>query len=145
MTLNPSAKTETLSHKAMTPGVHRAQANKSQRLQPGSHVEYMASNKDSTDVHPRSHISGCCSHTDLSSRLGSITLIQSKLPEDSSLSNLCKTSLIKVDVNSDNQAPKDKHCFTSTTQRHVSTKGEWHNVRSFLIVSIKSMFKFDLN
>ncbi|XP_058618751.1 uncharacterized protein troap isoform X2 [Onychostoma macrolepis] len=120
--LNPSAKIETPSHKATTPGVHRAQPNKSQRLQPGSHVEYMASNKDSTDVHPPSHEFGWCSHTDLSSRLGSITLIQSKLPEDSGLSNLCKTSLIKVDVNSDSQAPKDKHCFPSTTQRHVSTE-----------------------
>uniref|UniRef100_A0A671MEK8 Uncharacterized LOC107681975 n=1 Tax=Sinocyclocheilus anshuiensis TaxID=1608454 RepID=A0A671MEK8_9TELE len=120
--LNPSAKTKTPNHKATTPGVLRAQANKSQRLQPGSHVEYMASNKDSTDVHPPSHESGCCSHTDLSSRLGSITLKQSKLPEDSGLSHLCKTSLIKVDVNSDNQAPKDKHCFPSTTQRHVITE-----------------------
>uniref|UniRef100_A0A8C2EBM7 Si:ch211-156j22.4 n=1 Tax=Cyprinus carpio TaxID=7962 RepID=A0A8C2EBM7_CYPCA len=122
MNLNPSAKTETPSHKATTPGVLRAQANKSQRLQPGSHVEYKASNKDSTDVHPPSHESGCCSHTDLSSRLGSITLTQSKLPEDSGLSHLCKTSLFKVDVNSDNQAPKDKHCFPSTTQRHVITE-----------------------
>uniref|UniRef100_A0A8C1ES84 Trophinin associated protein n=1 Tax=Cyprinus carpio carpio TaxID=630221 RepID=A0A8C1ES84_CYPCA len=122
MNLNPSAKTETPSHKATTPGVLRAQANKSQRLQPGSHVEYKASNQDSTDVHPPSHESGCCSHTDLSSRLGSITLTQSKLPEDSGLSHLCKTSLFKVDVNSDNQAPKDKHCFPSTTQRHVITE-----------------------
>ncbi|XP_016112119.1 uncharacterized protein [Sinocyclocheilus grahami] len=122
MNLNPSAKTKTPSHKATTPGVLRAQANKSQRLQPGSHVEYMASNKDSTDVHPPSHECGCCSHTDLSSRLGSITLKQSKLPEDSGLSHLCKTSLIKVDVNSDNQASKDKHCFPSTTQRHVITE-----------------------
>ncbi|XP_042607173.1 uncharacterized protein LOC109075376 isoform X2 [Cyprinus carpio] len=126
MNLNPSAKTETPSHKATTPGVLRAQANKSQRLQPGSHVEYKASNQDSTDVHPPSHESGCCSHTDLSSRLGSITLTQSKLPEDSGLSHLCKTSLFKVDVNSDNQAPKDKHCFPSTTQRHVIT--EVHSV-----------------
>lgn len=123
MNLSPSAQTKTPSHKATTPGVHRAQANKSQRLQPGSHVEYMVSTKDFTDVHQPSHEFGCCSHTDLSSRLGSITL-QSKLPEDSGLSHLCKTSLIKVDVNSDNQAPKDKHYFPSTTQRHVSTAGE---------------------
>ncbi|XP_026099708.1 uncharacterized protein troap [Carassius auratus] len=65
---------------------------------------------------------GCCSDTDLSSRFGSITLIQSKFPEDPGLSHLCKTSLSKVDVNSDNQAPKDKHCFPSTTQRHVITE-----------------------
>ncbi|KAL1250084.1 hypothetical protein QQF64_021089 [Cirrhinus molitorella] len=121
--LNQSAKTETLSHKATTPGVLRAQANKSQRLQPDSYVE-------STDVHPPSHESGCCSHSDLSSRLSSITLVQSKLPEDSGLSLLCKTSLIKVDVNSDNQAPKDKQCFPSTTLSHVSTKGSSSNLSS---------------
>lgn len=134
--LNPSAKTET---QAVTPGVLRAPANKSQRLQPGSHVEYVASNKD-----PPSQESGCCSHTDLSSRLGSITLVQSKLPEDSGWSHLCKPSLIKVDVKSDNQAPNDKYCFqtvTSATQSHINTKGEWHNVRYFLIVSINSMLK----
>uniref|UniRef100_A0A673NKP4 Uncharacterized LOC107716202 n=1 Tax=Sinocyclocheilus rhinocerous TaxID=307959 RepID=A0A673NKP4_9TELE len=125
--LNQSAKTETSSNKAMTSGVLRAQANKSHQLHPGSHAEYVASNKDSSDVHPSSHESGCCSHTDLSSRLGSITLVQSKIPEDSGLSNLCKTSLIKVDVNSDNQAPKDKHCLPSTTQSHVNTKAV-HNV-----------------
>lgn len=131
--LNPSLKTETLSHKAATPGVLRAPA-KSLRLQPGSHV---ASNKDSTDVHPPAQESGCCSHTDLSSRLGSITLVQSKLPEDSG--HLCKPSLIKVDDNSDNQAPKDKYRFqtvASAKQSHVNTKGECHNVKSFLIVSI---------
>lgn len=122
MNLNPSAKTETPSHKATTPGVLRAQAHKSQRLQPGSHYEFMTLNKDSTDAHPLSHESGCCSDTDLSSRFGSITLIQSKFPEDPGLSHLCKTSLSKVDVNSDNQAPKDKHCFPSTTQRHVITE-----------------------
>ncbi|XP_043079995.1 uncharacterized protein LOC122328386 isoform X2 [Puntigrus tetrazona] len=122
MNLKPSAKTVTPNHKATTSGVLRAQTNKSQRLQSGGHVGYMASYKDSTDVHPPSHESGCCSHTDLSSRLGSITLTQSKLPEDSGMSHLCKTSLIKVDINSDNQAPKDKHCFPSTIQRHVSTE-----------------------
>ncbi|ROL46926.1 hypothetical protein DPX16_20578 [Anabarilius grahami] len=123
--LNSSAKTETQSHKAATPGVLRAPANKSQRLQPGSHVEYVASNKDSADVHPPSQESGCCSHTDLSSRLGSITLVQSKLPEDSVWSHLCKPSLIKVDVKSDNQAPKDKYCFQtvpSATHSHINTK-----------------------
>ncbi|XP_073678806.1 uncharacterized protein [Garra rufa] len=119
--LNQSAKTETLSNKATAPGVLRAQANKSQRLQPGSHVE-------STDFHPLSYESGCCSHTDLSSRLGSITLVQSKLPEDLVFSHLCKTALSKVDVNFDNQAPKDKHCFPSTTQSHVSTKGSSSNL-----------------
>ncbi|XP_056094799.1 uncharacterized protein troap [Rhinichthys klamathensis goyatoka] len=131
--LNPSAKTETQSHKATTPGVLRAPANKSQRLQPGSHVEYVALNKNSTDVHPPSQESRCCSHTDLSSRLGSITLVQSKLPEDLGWSHLCKTSLVKVDVNSDNQAPKDKYCFQtvpSTTQSHVSTKGSSSNLPS---------------
>lgn len=114
--LNPSAKTETQSHKATTPGVLRAPADKSQRVQPGSHVEYVALNKNSTDVHPPSQESRCCSHTDLSSRLGSITLVQSK----------------------------DKYCFQtvpSTTQSHVNTKGEWHTIRSFLIVLINSMFK----
>ncbi|XP_016104035.1 uncharacterized protein [Sinocyclocheilus grahami] len=125
--LNQSAKTETSSNKAMTSGVLRAQANKSHQQHPSSHAEYVASNKDSSDVHPSSHESGCCSHTDLSSRLGSITLVQSKIPEDSGLSNLCKISLIKVDVNSDNQAPKDKHCLPSTTQSHVNTKAV-HNV-----------------
>uniref|UniRef100_A0A8C2CHB0 Si:ch211-156j22.4 n=1 Tax=Cyprinus carpio TaxID=7962 RepID=A0A8C2CHB0_CYPCA len=126
--LNQSAKTETSSNKAMTASVLRAQANKSHQLQPGSHVEYVASNKDSSDVHPPSHESGCCSHTDLSSRLGSITLGQSKIPEDSGLSHLCKTSLSKVDVDSDNQAPKDKYCLpTTTTQSHVNTKAV-HNV-----------------
>ncbi|KAI2649687.1 Tastin [Labeo rohita] len=120
--LNHSAKTETPSHKATTPGVLRAQANSSQRLQPGSHVENSVSNKDSTDVHPPSHKSGHSSHTDLSSRLGSITLVPSKLPEDSVLSHLCKTSLSKVVVNFDNQEPKDKQCFPSTTQSHVSVK-----------------------
>uniref|UniRef100_A0A673NEH4 Uncharacterized LOC107716202 n=1 Tax=Sinocyclocheilus rhinocerous TaxID=307959 RepID=A0A673NEH4_9TELE len=126
--LNQSAKTETSSNKAMTSGVLRAQANKSHQLHPGSHAEYVASNKDSSDVHPSSHESGCCSHTDLSSRLGSITLVQSKIPEDSGLSNLCKTSLIKVDVNSDNQAPKDKHCLPSTTQSHSNLSSAVHNV-----------------
>lgn len=138
--LNPSAKTETQSHKAVTPGVLRAPANKPQRLQPDGHVEYVASNKDSADVHPPSQESGCCSHTDLSSRLGSITLVQPKLPEDSG----CKPSLFKLDVKSDNQAPKDKYCFQtvpSATQSHINTKGEWHNVRYFLIVSVSSMFK----
>lgn len=137
--LNPSAKTETQSHKAVTPGVLRAPANKPQRLQPDGHVEYVASNKDSADVHPPSQESGCCSHTDLSSRLGSITLVQPKLPEDSG-----KPSLFKLDVKSDNQAPKDKYCFQtvpSATQSHINTKGEWHNVRYFLIVSVSSMFK----
>lgn len=127
--LNPSAKTETLSHKATTPGVLRAPANKSQRLQPGIPVEYVASNKDSTDVHPPSQESGC---TDLSSRLGSITLKQSKLSEDSGWSHLCKTSLVKVDVNSD-QAPKDKYRFQtvpSATQSHASTKGSSSNLLS---------------
>lgn len=136
--LNPSAKTETQSHTATTPGVLRAPANKSQRLQPGSHVEYVALNKNSTDVHPPSQESRCCSHTDLSSRLGSITLGQSKLPEDLGWSQLCKTSLVKVDVHSVNQAPKEKYCFQtvpSTTQSHVSSKGEWHTIRSFLIVN----------
>ncbi|XP_016104034.1 uncharacterized protein [Sinocyclocheilus grahami] len=98
--LNQSAKTETSSNKAMTSGVLRAQANKSHQQHPSSHAEYVASNKDSSDVHPSSHESGCCSHTDLSSRL---------------------------DVNSDNQAPKDKHCLPSTTQSHVNTKAV-HNV-----------------
>ncbi|KTG32386.1 hypothetical protein cypCar_00027399 [Cyprinus carpio] len=126
--LNQSAKTETSSNKAMTASVLRAQANKSHQVQPGSHVEYVASNKDSSDVHPPSHESGCCSHTDLSSRLGSITLVQSKISEDSGLSHLCKTSLNKVDVDSDNQAPKDKYCLpTTTTQSHVITKAV-HNV-----------------
>ncbi|CAM4678505.1 unnamed protein product [Leuciscus chuanchicus] len=109
--LNPSAKTETQSHTATTPGVLRAPANKSQRLQPDSHVEYVALNKNSTDVHPLSQESRCCSHTDLSSRLGSITLGQSKL----------------------NQAPKDKDCFQtvpSTTQSHVSSKGSSSNLPS---------------
>uniref|UniRef100_A0A672PLB2 Uncharacterized LOC107563632 n=1 Tax=Sinocyclocheilus grahami TaxID=75366 RepID=A0A672PLB2_SINGR len=126
--LNQSAKTETSSNKAMTSGVLRAQANKSHQQHPSSHAEYVASNKDSSDVHPSSHESGCCSHTDLSSRLGSITLVQSKIPEDSGLSNLCKISLIKVDVNSDNQAPKDKHCLPSTTQSHSNLSSAVHNV-----------------
>ncbi|KAG1961449.1 hypothetical protein F2P79_005545 [Pimephales promelas] len=131
--LNPSGKTETQSHKATTPGILRNPANKSQRLQPGSHVEYVGLNKNSTDVHPPSQESRFCSHTDLSSRLGSITLVQSKLAEDLSWSNLCKTPLVKDDVNSDNQAPKDKYCFQtvpSTTQSHVSTEGSSSNLPS---------------
>ncbi|XP_067226956.1 uncharacterized protein troap isoform X1 [Chanodichthys erythropterus] len=128
--LNPSAKTETQSHKAVTPGVLRAPANKSQRLQPGSHVEYVASNKDSADVHPPSQESGCCSHTDLSSRLGSITLVQSKLPEDSGWSHLSKPSLIKVDVKSDNQAPKDKYCFQTVPSATQNHKGSSSNLPS---------------
>ncbi|XP_067303348.1 uncharacterized protein troap [Pseudorasbora parva] len=111
--LNPSAKTETLSHKATTPGVLRATANKSH-----------------TDVHPPSQESGC---TDLSSRLGGITLKQSKLSEDSAWSHLCKTSLVKVGVTSDNQVPKDKYCsqtVPSTTQSHASSKGSSSNLLS---------------
>uniref|UniRef100_A0A8C1VJW4 Si:ch211-156j22.4 n=1 Tax=Cyprinus carpio TaxID=7962 RepID=A0A8C1VJW4_CYPCA len=127
--LNQSAKTETSSNKAMTASVLRAQANKSHQVQPGSHVEYVASNKDSSDLHLPSHESGCCSHTDLSSRLGSITLGQSKIPEDSGLSHLCKTSLSKVDVDSDNQAPKDKYYLpTTTTQSHSNLSSAVHNV-----------------
>lgn len=116
--VNAGAKTDTQSHKATTPGVLRTQAKKSPRLQSFNNAHY----KDSTDGHE------CYNHTDLSSRLDCIHLAQSKHPEHSS--HLSKTSLSKVDVNSENQAPKDKHCFQivpSTAPSHVRYKGEWHN------------------
>lgn len=119
--LNAGAKTDTQSHKATTPGVLRTQANKSPRLQSFNNVHY----KNSTDGH------GCYNQTDLSSRLDCIHLSQSKHPEHSS--HLSKASLSKVDVNSENQAPKDKHCFQtvpSTAQSHVSYKGSSQNLSS---------------
>ncbi|XP_056306058.1 uncharacterized protein troap isoform X2 [Danio aesculapii] len=119
--VNAGAKTDTQSHKATTPGVIRTQANQSPRLQSFNNAQY----KGSTDGH------GCYNHTDLSSRLDCIHLAQSKHPEHSS--HLSKTSLSKVDVNSENQAPKDKHCFQtvpSTVQSHVSCKGSSQKLSS---------------
>ncbi|XP_051516471.1 uncharacterized protein LOC127419251 [Myxocyprinus asiaticus] len=133
--LNPSARTETTSCKATTPGVLKTHSNKSLRLgtqsvvpQTGSHVECVASTKatasDSTDGHPLA----VCSQTDLSSRLGSITLVQSKPPVDLGLSHSYKTVLSKVDVGFDCHAPKDKNGFQTVqsangTQSHASTTG----------------------
>ncbi|XP_065141720.1 uncharacterized protein troap isoform X2 [Paramisgurnus dabryanus] len=65
--------------------------------------------------------------SDLSSRLGNITLVQSKHSEDSGLSHLCKTSLSKVGVCSDGQAQKDKTSIQQSS--HAGTKA-MHNVPS---------------
>ncbi|XP_057175432.1 uncharacterized protein troap isoform X2 [Triplophysa rosa] len=138
--LKPGAKLK--SHKAATPGVFRS-ASKSQSAVPRTvgHMEHTTSTKptslDASDGHPTitaSHESRSCSQTDLSSRLGSITLVQSKLPEDLGLSHLCKDSLNNVGVGSSGQAPKDKNCIqivqsASGTQSHAGTKA-MHNVLS---------------
>lgn len=123
--LTPGAKLK--SHKATTPGVFRS-ASKSESAVPRTvgHMEDTASTKptslDSTE-------SRSCSQTDLSSRFGSITLAQSKLPEDSRLSHLCKDSLNNVGVGSSGHAPKDQNGIqivlsASGTQSHAGTKGE---------------------
>lgn len=118
--LTPGAKLK--SHTTTPSGVFRS-ANNSQSVVPRAvgHVEHTTSTKptslDSTDGRPTitvSHESISRSQTDLSSRLGSITLVQSKLPED--LSHLCKDSPVNVGVGSSGQAPKDKNC--------IQTKGE---------------------
>ncbi|XP_051518982.1 uncharacterized protein LOC127420601 isoform X2 [Myxocyprinus asiaticus] len=130
--LNPSARTETTSHKATTPCVLRTQANKSQQLgaqsvvpQPGD-VKSVASTKamasGSTDGYPPA----VCSQIDLSSRLGSITLVQSKLSKDSSLSHSYKTALSKVDVGFDCHAPKNKHGFQTIQTKQSATDIQSH-------------------
>lgn len=118
----------------LTPGAKQKRStNKSQAAVPRTvgHADHASSTNatslDSTDGHPTiSHES-----TELSSRLGNITLVHSRLPEDSGLSHLCKESLINVGVGFNGQASKDKNCIqivqsASGTQSHVSTKGEWH-------------------
>ncbi|XP_051946783.1 uncharacterized protein LOC127618396 isoform X2 [Xyrauchen texanus] len=131
--LNPSARTETTSRKATTPGVLRTQANKSQQQgaqsvvpQPGGDVKSVASTKatasGSTDGFPPT----VCSQIDLSSRLGSITLVQSKLPKDSGLSHSYKTVLSKVDVGFDCHSPKNKHGVQTMQTKQSATDAQSH-------------------
>ncbi|TRZ00046.1 hypothetical protein DNTS_033588 [Danionella cerebrum] len=94
-----SGKTE--SHKATTPGVLVGLANKTHQLRTGSSLEHETSN-----------------NSDLNSRLGRITLLQSKLPEESS--HLCKTQLII----SRNQA------FRSVSSTTLAAKGSSMNLPS---------------
>lgn len=126
----------------LTPGFRSA--NKSQSAVPRTVglMEHTSSTNatslDSTGGHPTItllHESRSCSQTELSSRLGSITLVPSKLPEDSSLSHLRKDSLINVGVGFNGQASKDKNCIqivqsASGTQSHASTKA-MQNVLSY--------------
>ncbi|KAA0707165.1 hypothetical protein E1301_Tti002486 [Triplophysa tibetana] len=122
--LTPGAKLK--SHKATTPGVFRS-ASKLESAMPRT-ASIKPTALDSTE-------SRSASQTDLSSRFGSITLAQSKLPEDSRLSHLCKDSLNNVGVCSSGQAPKDQNGIqivlsASGTQSHAGTKA-MHNVISW--------------
>ncbi|XP_055045275.2 uncharacterized protein troap isoform X3 [Misgurnus anguillicaudatus] len=108
--LTPAAKMK--SHNAATPGVLKT-SHKTQSVSIDGHPP-----KAETLSHDTR------SGSDLSSRLGNITLAQSKLSEDSGLSHLCKTSLSKVGVGSDGQAQKDKTSIQQSS--HAGIKAMHH-------------------